>query len=440
MGKITDYSAITTITGNETILVVQDGVTHSATLAELQLGQPDSQGLYPEVPLNYVEIKRTVAQTSYTVVLNGNLGMADEICKTAFPCLIDRNSIITTLLNGNDVKKTADGITATLDDWTLQCMVRMGGFWKKYIYDASTNTKIFRFSTKKVRGYKYVRRRFLNMFGGCVETHDSKNMLLSNSGKFTTQSLNIRQYHEYAKNLGDNFREIATQDREVYRFYFWLMELTYNSQSVIRGICDVNLSWWGSLNRSEDGGQSSYGQFYKTGVTNDIVGHKGELTIAISNGESEINVKPYRWLWREGMLSGPYWIWETGYLKVGGKWYKAKNINTNVSWEVTDADNWQYLCDECTTLGYILEDFEDTLIPSQAGGSEATGHCDHYWRADDQTAIYIPAGVGDANNGSYLGVSVMNSNNVVSNSNTICGGALASDDPTDTIADGTVAK
>ena len=37
-----------------------------------------------------------------------------------------------------------------------------------------------------------------------------------------------------------------------------------------------------------------------------------------------------------------------------------------------------------------------------------------------------PAGVGNANNGSNLGVSVLNSNNVVSNSNPNYGGALTS--------------
>lgn len=36
----------------------------------------------------------------------------------------------------------------------------------------------------------------------------------------------------------------------------------------------------------------------------------------------------------------------------------------------------------------------------------------------------IPAGVGSANNGSNLGVSVLNSNNVASNSNANYGGTL----------------
>ena len=49
-----------------------------------------------------------------------------------------------------------------------------------------------------------------------------------------------------------------------------------------------------------------------------------------------------------------------------------------------------------------------------------------------------PAGVGGADNGAALGVSVLTSGNVASNSSATFGGALASDDPTDTIPDGAV--
>jgi len=138
------------------------------------------------------------------------------------------------------------------------------------------------------------------------------------------------------------------------------------------------------------------------------------------------------------MLSGPYWIWETGYMKKGGKWYRAKNINTNVSFDPTDTANWEFVCDECTVAGYILENYADTLLPSLTGGSDSTGHADNYWRGDDANALYIPAGVGNADNGSSLGVSVLSSHLVVSLAYPACGGALASDDPTDTIADGTI--
>ena len=64
-----------------------------------------------------------------------------------------------------------------------------------------------------------------------------------------------------------------------------------------------------------------------------------------------------------------------------------------------------------------------------------------YWRAEDTagTNVYIPAGSGGANGGSDLGVSVLHSDNVLSSAPPRCGSALASDDPTDTIPDGTVA-
>ena len=75
------------------------------------------------------------------------------------------------------------------------------------------------------------------------------------------------------------------------------------------------------------------------------------------------------------------------------------------------------------------------------GGTDHTGHCDMYWRAEDAagTNVYIPAGSGGANYGSNLGVSVLSSANVLSLATPGCGSALASDDPTDTIPDGTVA-
>ena len=52
---------------------------------------------------------------------------------------------------------------------------------------------------------------------------------------------------------------------------------------------------------------------------------------------------------------------------------------------------------------------------------------------------HVAAGSGSANNGSNLGVSVLNSNSVLSDASPRYGSALASDDPTDTIPDGTVA-
>ena len=64
-----------------------------------------------------------------------------------------------------------------------------------------------------------------------------------------------------------------------------------------------------------------------------------------------------------------------------------------------------------------------------------------YWRAEDAagTNVYLPAGSGGAHFGSDLGVSVLGSGSVLSNAFPHYGSALASDDPTDTIPDGTVA-
>ena len=79
---------------------------------------------------------------------------------------------------------------------------------------------------------------------------------------------------------------------------------------------------------------------------------------------------------------------------------------------------------------------------SQTGGSDSTGHADNYWRTDDAAGnnVYIPAGVGFAGLGSDLGVSVLTSDGVVSRSHPSYGGALASDDPTDPIAENTIAS
>ena len=64
-----------------------------------------------------------------------------------------------------------------------------------------------------------------------------------------------------------------------------------------------------------------------------------------------------------------------------------------------------------------------------------------YWRTEDAagTNVYIPAGSGGAHDGSPLGVSVLDSHHVLSGAGAYYGSALASDDPTDTIPDGTVA-
>ena len=165
------------------------------------------------------------------------------------------------------------------------------------------------------------------------------------------------------------------------------------------------------------------------------------MSITVNNGESDATMKAQKWGWIEGWLGGPYWLWEGGALKKGDKWYFAKDINTFTSFDPT-SEQYKYLCDAVKISdSYILENFEDTIIPSMVGGTDHTGHCDMYWRVEDAagTNVYIPAGSGGANTGSHLGVSVLSSDAVVSNATPRYGSALASDDPTDTIPDGTVA-
>ena len=128
-------------------------------------------------------------------------------------------------------------------------------------------------------------------------------------------------------------------------------------------------------------------------------------------------------------------------MKKADKWYFAKDINTFTSFDPT-SEQYQYLCDAVKTSdSYILEDFEDTIIPSMVGGTDNTGHCDIYYRSEDAagTNVYIPAGSGCAYFGPSLGVSVLPSHYVLSLALPYSGSALASDDPTDTIPDGTVA-
>ena len=437
--NLSDVPKLTTFNGTENVLLDKSGVFYKASFSDVLAAMPNANGVYPDVPLNRVRITRLVGQASTVVTISGNVSLIQELLAMCFPVLVDRNAIVAAHLNGNDVRKTVDGLTATLDDWTLQCMVRMGGWWKHYSYNASTNEKYIDLSPRKVRGYRYVRRRFLAQHGGTVESHDSKNMLISNSGKWTTQNVSLANLHQYAKNLGENFREHAVQDQEVYRDLFWLLKGTFNSQSVFPGITCSD-AWWQKLDRSSEGGASSRGQFHKTGDLNDIAGHEGQRDLTLTNSEgTQATVHAYKFLWIDHLLAGPYWIWATGYVKKNHKWYRAKNINTVTGFDPTDETKWEYLCDECLNEGWILEDFEDTLIPTMVGGDASKGHADYYYRAYAEDTVYIPAVVGCADAGSSCGVSPLSSDSVASGAGPNCGGALAADDPTDTVADGTIA-
>ena len=437
MTKFTDYPKASLLNGDETLLVAQDGAIKQCSLADIAAAAPNQAGVYPDVPLNRITIKRFAAQESATVVATDNLGMMSRIFALFFPCLIDRNSNIVAYLNGNDTTKTIDGLAATLDDYSMPCMVRLGGYYRKYEYDAVTNTKIEKYSVYPVKGYKYIRRRFFPMFAGEVEEQGGKKILTSNANKWATQNYNIQQYHEYAKNMGDNFRAIAIQDFNEYRKMFFMWKRSYNCQSFY-GITGFDWNKWSATPNAESG-KTGVAQPYINGVTTSIKGMEGQLaeqTFTYKDGTTQ-KYKPYKFLWAEGFLAGPWWLRCSGALKKADKWYVAKDINTCATWEATD-DSHQYLCDACTKEGWILENFEDTMFVTQVGGSDTKGLCDYYYRADSQTTNYIPVVVGSADNGSNVGVSCLYSDNGVSYSYSTNGSALASDDPTDTLTDGTV--
>ena len=437
MTKFTDYPKASLLNGDETLLVAQDGAIKQCSLADIAAAAPNQAGVYPDVPLNRITIKRFAAQESATVVATDNLGMMSRIFALFFPCLIDRNSNIVAYLNGNDTTKTIDGLAATLDDYSMPCMVRLGGYYRKYEYDAVTNTKIEKYSVYPVKGYKYIRRRFFPMFAGEVEEQGGKKILTSNANKWATQNYNIQQYHEYAKNMGDNFRAIAIQDFNEYRKMFFMWKRSYNCQSFY-GITGFDWNKWSATPNAESG-KTGVAQPYINGVTTSIKGMEGQLaeqTFTYKDGTTQ-KYKPYKFLWAEGFLAGPWWLRCSGALKKADKWYVAKDINTCATWEATD-DSHQYLCDACTKEGWILENFEDTMFVTQVGGSDTKGLCDYYYRADSQTTNYIPVVVGSAYTGSNVGVSCLYSDNGVSYSYSSYGSALASDDPTDTLTDGTV--
>lgn len=440
MAKFTSYSPASRLTGSETMLLAQNGTIVSATLDMLRDASPNSAGVYPDVPLNRVTIKRKVPQESTVVVIDDNISMVEKIRSMCYPCLVDRNSHVAALLNGNDTTKTVDGLAAPLGDYTLQEMTHIaGGLYHKYVYDAANNIKETRLSIYPVKGYKYVRSRFFPMKAGTVEEQGGKKLLLSNSGKWSSQNYSVQQYHEFAKNLGDHFRGLAVQDFNIYRTLFFLFKGTYNSQSLY-DMTGFDWGKWSATPNTEDPATTKCCQPYKLGITNSIAGHEGKLdpqTFTYKDGTT-VNFQPYKFLWAEGFLSGPYWLRLTGALKKNHKWYVAKDINTCTSWDAED-DNHQYLCDACKDEGWITDTFEDTMFVTAVGGSDSKYFCDYYrLNKDDVTSNFIPVVVGSSDFGSYVGCSCLQSYNGVSLSSPTNGGAVASDDPADTIPDGTV--
>ena len=96
------------------------------------------------------------------------------------------------------------------------------------------------------------------------------------------------------------------------------------------------------------------------------------------------------------------------------------------------ADGWQR----------ILETHQDTLMPSAIGGSDTTGMCDQWYglAAPAVGGVYVPSRLGNAALGAIAGLRFLRSLYGPSTADATFGVSLASDDPTDTIADGEIAS
>jgi hypothetical protein len=446
--KISEMTTAGYLDGSEYIEIVQNGVSMKATLQMIRDAAPVSDS-YPDVPLNRVVMKKYANQTSALPTIEGNLALLNNILAMCFPALLDRNSNVSAYLNGANCLKTADGSPANLTRWNYPCMTRIGGFWFQYEYEASTNIKYYKFSPYKVKGYRYIRRRYIGMFNANTVTNTedgtSKTFLCSNYDVYTKQSISVQNAHSYAKNLGPHYRAMADQDHEIYTLLFWLLKGNFNSQAVYRGIVDVNYTNWSNYNKTADGGQSSYGQFHKNGATIGLTSHEGEVSLSVPDfPNGAITVKPNRFLWRENGLGGPYFIFMSGRL-----------IIDNVVWQVNDLSNIAFtktadfvqLCSLASIAPAsdgpqnMLETYRDTIMPSAIGGSSTTGMCDQWYGLAAPTAggVYVPARLGAADDASTAGLVFLASNHGPSNTRTTYGVSLASDDPTDTIADGTIA-
>ena len=430
------------------IEVVQDGVSKRATPEMLATALP-VDGIYPDVPVNRVTIKRFSGQLSPLFVYEDNMSLMAKILALCKPVLLNRDSLVDTYLSGSNCLKSADGYPANLTAWDKPAMTQIGGFWKKYEYNASTNEKIIKISPYKVKGYKYVRRRYVGMFNGNTVTNtadgSSKTFLCSNYDVYTTQSISLRNAHTYAKNLGTHFRAMADQDLDVYALLFSLFKGTVHTQGVYEGITNVNNTNWAAYNKSADGGASSYGQFHKNGATIGLTTHEGEVSLSVTDfPNGAITVKPNRFLWRENGLAGPYYLFTSGRL-----------IIDNVVWQVNDLADIAFTKTEdfaqlCSLAGIapsangwqrILETYQDTLMPSAIGGSATTGMCDQWYGLAAPTVggVYVPARLGHASIGASAGLRFLLSSSGPSHAIARYGVSLASDDPTDTIADGTIA-
>jgi hypothetical protein len=429
------------------IEVIQNGVSKQASIEMIAQAAP-VDGLYPDVPINRVTIKRFSGQLSPLYVYEDNTSLKAKILALCKPVLLNRDSLVDTYLSGSNCLKSADGYPANLTNWDKPSMTQIGGFWMKYEYNAATNEKITKISPYKVKGYKYVRRRFIGMFNGNTVTNSadgsSKTFLCSNYDVYTTQNISLVNAHTYAKNLGTHFRAMADQDLDVYALLFSLFKGTVHTQGIYEGITNVNSTNWAAYNKSADGGASSYGQFHKNGATIGLTTHEGEVSLSVTDfPNGAITVKPNRFLWRENGLAGPYYLFTSGRL-----------IIDNVVWQVNDladiaftkTEDFVQLCSltEIAANGWqgILETYQDTLMPSAIGGSDTTGMCDQWYglAAPTTGVVSVPARLGLANSGASAGLRCLRSDRGPSLAAAYYGVSLASDDPTDTIADGTIAS
>ena len=126
--KISELPRIGKLTGAEVLYRGKDGVSYQATLDDIRSGEPDAKALYPDVPINYVELVPYPGQERTTVVTNGNTSLIDKIWSGVFPCTIHRSGILTQMLNGDDTTKTVDGLHANLTDSQQTCKVRYSGY------------------------------------------------------------------------------------------------------------------------------------------------------------------------------------------------------------------------------------------------------------------------------------------------------------------------
>ena len=431
------------------IEVVQNGVSKQASIEMIAQAAP-VDGLYPDVPINRVTIKRYSGQLSPLYVYEDNTSLMAKILTLCKPVLLNRDSLVDTYLSGSNCLKSADGYPANLTAWDKPSMTQIGGFWQKYEYNASANEKITKISPYKVKGYKYVRRRYVGMFNGNTVTNSadgsSKTFLCSNYDVYTTQSISIANAHSYAKNLGTHFRAMADQDLDVYALLFSLFKSTVHTQGIYEGMANVNSNNWAAYNKSADGGASTHGQFHKNGATIGLTTHEGEVSLSVTDfPNGAITVKPNRFLWRENGLAGPYLLYTSGRLIIDNVVWQVNNLADIAFTKTGDyvqlcslagiapsADGWQR----------ILETYQDTLMPSAIGGSDTTGMCDQWYGLAAPTAggVYVPARLGSADLGAHAGLRCLYSRFGPSYAYALCGVSLASDDPTDTIVDGEIAS